>query len=78
MHVRTAEGLIEAVAFDGVGCAISLGTADMLAETVLGRPVAEATMDLAAIEALIGMQVVEGRRRCATLPAEALAAALGA
>ncbi len=76
MHVQVEEGRVVAAAFEGVGCAISLGTADMLVEHMLGQP-AEAALDLAAVEALIGMQVVAGRQRCAMLPAEALARALG-
>ncbi len=77
MHVQVVDGKCAAVGFEGVGCAISLGTADMLAEYLIGRQVKDARFDLAAIEAMIGMTVVEGRRRCATLPAEALAVALG-
>jgi len=37
-----AEGIIQEVAFDGTGCAISVASASLMTEALRGKPVAEA------------------------------------
>lgn len=73
------DGHLRAVGFEGVGCAISLGAADILAERWRGMAVGDAAaMDLEAVQEEIGMEVAPGRRQCATLALEALRQAVTA
>lgn len=41
LYVKEKDGLIEAVTFEGTGCAISMASASLLTEAVKGKPVAE-------------------------------------
>ncbi len=42
VHVDVEGGVIEAVAFEGAGCAISRASASLMTDAVKGKPVAEA------------------------------------
>ena len=42
VYLRLADGVVEDVAFQGTGCAISKSAASLMTEAVKGRPVAEA------------------------------------
>ena len=65
----TADVAPRAVGFEGVGCAISLGTADMLAEALdAGDPMPASEDELWTF---IGMEPPQGRKRCATIALEA-------
>lgn len=76
MEVQAAHR-IKAVAFESVGCAITIGAADMVAEAVAGMaPAAVVALDEPWLHALIGFVPPPGRRRCASLGLEALQAAL--
>lgn len=69
-----ADGRIDAVAWDGEGCAISQASASMLAERILGMPLAEArqiTRD--EMLELIGIPLALNRVKCGLLPLKALA-----
>lgn len=92
VQLRIEGTLIQEARFTGKGCAISLASASMLTEAVSGLAVEEATelaarlltlasgredvSDLGPLEPLRGVRAFPGRRRCATLPWEALQGAL--
>ena len=97
---RDAQGRVEAVAFEGRGCAISLASADLMCESVrgldaagvarldaglrrmvspAGAQAAEAGCGCASLDKLrplSGVREYPSRVRCATLPWDALHAAL--
>lgn len=64
---------IAAVAWDGEGCAISQASASMLAERILGMPLAEARL-ITREEMLdmIGIPLALNRVKCGLLPLKAL------
>lgn len=65
------------IRFSGNGCAISLASASMLTEKVLGMQVADVKkLTFADIKALLGTDLTPSRVRCATLPLEVLHRAL--
>ena len=86
-------GIIRDAAFDGAGCAISVASASLLTETVIGLNEAEAIgwhedltarlrgesneRDLGRLAALEGVREFPVRVKCATLAWHALRAALG-
>jgi|SRR5690606_2709727 len=88
IHLDVAEGRVRRASFEGHGCAVARAVASLLVERVTGRTTAEilawaervdavtrGTDDLPFAE-LQGIRTLPARRRCATLPWEALAAAL--
>ncbi len=68
------EGKIERVMFEGHGCVVSMATASMLTEEVVGKTPQEiAALDLGDIEELLGgIRLSMGRVKCATLALKAL------
>jgi nitrogen fixation protein NifU and related proteins len=75
--VKESRGRIRAVGFDGVGCLISQGGADMLAAAWVGMSVAEAAaMELPEVLGVLQVPVGPSRERCAMLPVMALRAAM--
>ena len=86
-------GIIRDAAFDGAGCAISVASASMLTEAVIGLDEAEAigwhesltarlrgessARDLGHLAALEGVREFPVRVKCATLAWHVLRAALG-
>ena len=76
VYVKTAEGLIEEIGFQGAGCAISTASASMMTEALKGKPVEECReifeafhslltgeSEVAETEALLGkLQVFSGVR----------------
>lgn len=41
VHLKVADGVVEDLSFEGVGCAISVASASLMTEAVKGRPVEE-------------------------------------
>ena len=92
LQLRVEAGRVEDVRFVAQGCAVSVASADLLAETVRGKTVAEAlaleqsfthmirsgevSPDLGAAAALRGVHDLPTRVKCATLAWQALRAAL--
>lgn len=59
---------VEALGFEGQGCTISLAAADLLAEELRGRTLAEVlAMSDEDVIALLGAEVARSRPRCATI-----------
>jgi nitrogen fixation NifU-like protein len=94
VRVRLDGGRVAAAAFEARGCAISVASADLMADAVSGRTPAE-VRDLsqrframvrsgtcpdcdhmAALQPLAGVHEFKSRLKCATLPWDALEAAL--
>ncbi len=94
VRVRLDAGRIAAAGFEARGCAISVASADLMAEAVAGQsPGAVRDMaqrfremvrtgtcpdcaDMAALQPLAGVHEFKSRLKCATLPWDALLAAL--
>ena len=51
--LRTRDGIVEDVRFEGKGCSISQASASMMTEQVKGRPVADAARLIAAFKAMM-------------------------
>lgn len=68
------EGRISRVAFEGHGCVISMASASMFTDAVIGKtPVEVADMGLSDIQEMMGgIRLSMGRIKCATLPLVAL------
>ena len=72
-EAKLANGLIVEIAFDGVGCVISLASASMLAELVKDKPINFLqNLSSADILILIGMDLGPTRLKCALLSLIAL------
>lgn len=75
LTVRLGEdGRIAEVMFDGHGCVVSMASASMFTEAVIGKTPAEVeTMSLEDIQALMGgVRLSIGRIKCAMLPLNAM------
>lgn len=67
--LRLVNGQVAEARFDGRGCALCLGAASILCETVEGRPVAAlAALDQAAFLAELQAEPRPARLKCALLP----------
>lgn len=88
IHLDLAEGRVRRASFEGHGCAVARAVASLLVERITGQTTEEVrawagrvdavtrgTDDLPFAE-LQGIRAIPARRRCATLPWEAVAAAL--
>jgi nitrogen fixation NifU-like protein len=70
-------GGVEAMRYRGDACAISLASADLLAEMVEGRPAREALgLDRQVLLTALGTDIRPTRLRCVSLPLEVLRGAL--
>lgn len=92
LYIDINDDRISAVRFEGSGCAISVASASLLTETVVGMTTAEAiqqftvvvdtltgnasSADLGKITALLGVREFPSRVKCATLAWHALSAAI--
>jgi nitrogen fixation protein NifU and related proteins len=77
MMLRLHDGRVEAVRFAGDSCAICTASADVVAEQVEGRPVAEAARLTAEdVLAVLQADIRPTRMRCVTLPIVVLQKAL--
>jgi len=92
LTLNVADGVIREARFTGSGCAISLASADLMADAVTGLPVEEAlslgatfrnfirgedpAVDLGELQALEGVRQLHARVKCATLAWLTLEAAL--
>lgn len=66
-------GIIQAVGWEGQGCAISQAAASMLGEKLIGMPIAEAKkLDKQVILEMIGIPLTINRVKCALLSLKTL------
>jgi nitrogen fixation NifU-like protein len=69
------EGRISEAAFSGEGCAISMSSADMLIEAIIGKTLDEVkTLDKAYILEMLGIELGAVRLKCALLSLKVLKA----
>ena len=84
LSLNVQEGTVAEARFTGHGCAISQASADLMAEAITGRTVAEALklsaafrafirgenpgLELGELQALEGVRKLHARVKCATLP----------
>jgi len=79
-HIRMdlrvgADGRVSEVAFDGHGCAISQAAADLLAESIIGKPLDEVKMlKKEDVLDLLGIDLGPVRLKCALLSLKVLKA----
>lgn len=92
VHLRVKDGVIEAVGFEGAGCAVSVASASMMTEAVQGKPLAEVRAlfervhgmlaedgpaeGVGKLKVLAGVKAFPMRVKCATLAWHTLQAAL--
>ncbi len=92
LYVRLdSASVIQDASFEGTGCAISVASASLLTETVIGLPVddarswfeyvtaaltSDADVELGKLQALMGVREFPSRVKCATLSWHALNSAL--
>lgn len=70
-HIRNNS--INAIAFDGKGCVISLATASMLAELAQGKSIQDVmSLTTRDMQELVALELGPTRLRCALLSLEAL------
>jgi len=79
-HIRMdlrvdADGKVSEVAFDGHGCAISQASADLLAESIIGKPLDEVKeLKKEDVLELLGIDLGPVRLKCALLSLKVLKA----
>lgn len=79
-HIRmdlrvTDDGIVSEVGFDGHGCAISQASADLLAESILGKPLEEVKrLTKQDVLDLLGIELGPVRLKCALLSLKVLKA----
>jgi nitrogen fixation NifU-like protein len=72
VYIKVADGKISDIKFDGIGCAISVGSASMLTDMLKGKPLAEVEkMDAHTVIDLLGIDPGPSRLKCATLSLKA-------
>jgi nitrogen fixation protein NifU and related proteins len=92
LYLKENDGVIEKIAFEGSGCAISTASASLMTEALKGRTVAEAedlaakfhelltkeraSDDLGKLAVFSGVREFPARVKCATLAWHTLHAAL--
>ena len=70
-------GIVKEAAFEGHGCAISQASADLLLESIIGKPVEEIkTMTKTDLLDLLGLELGPVRLKCALLSLKVLKAGL--
>jgi len=71
------QGIITDAKFDGHGCAISMASADMLLESLIGKTIDEAKkLTKQDILSMLGIELSPVRLKCALLPLKVVKAAL--
>ncbi len=77
IYLKVADGVIQAISFEGQGCTISQAAASILTEHAKGLPVEAAReLDYEFLVDELGEEAVKMRPRCATLGLDTLKATL--
>jgi nitrogen fixation protein NifU and related proteins len=73
LSVCIQDGVVADAKFDGVGCILSLASADMLLGKIIGKPLEEVKQIRADdIKKMVGIEVGHTRIKCILLPLDAL------
>src|SRR5829696_1379716 len=67
LRVRVADGVVEDVSYDGVGCSMSQASTSVLTDLVVGKPVQAAVEVLEDAVAFAGVSRYPSRVKCALL-----------
>lgn len=72
LHINEA-GVVDAVGFDGVGCAVSTAAASLLSEEIKGKSL-QTVLELQpqVVLDLLGIELGPTRLKCALLPLQAI------
>lgn len=71
------DGIIQEAAFDGHGCAISLASADLLIESILGKSIEDVkNLSKDDVLELLGIELGPVRLKCALLPLKVVKAGI--
>jgi nitrogen fixation NifU-like protein len=77
VYLKLKDGLIEAISFEGQGCAISTATASILSEFFLGKTPADIlAMNQESLQQLLGIEISFRRQKCALIGLRALQGAV--
>lgn len=77
IYLNVVNGTLQAVGFDGHGCAISQASASLFTEEIKGKPVADIErMDETIVTELLGFTPNPMRMKCAVLVQRAVSGAL--
>ena len=92
LHLRVEDGMVQAVGFEGAGCAVAIASASMMTEAIQGKTLAEVDSLLGKVHAMLaedgpqegagklkvlaGVKAFPMRVKCATLAWHTLQAAL--
>ncbi len=77
LYLKFENSVLKDARFEGEGCTISQGVADIFVENILGKTIDELiSLDVGFIEKLVGKDVLYMRPRCATVCLGALKEAL--
>lgn len=77
LFVKTKDDKVEAISFEGEGCAVAIASASKLTEYALGRPVAELKkLTVTDFLKILNVELTVSRLKCAGLSLETLKKAL--
>ena len=77
VYLKLKDGLIEAISFEGQGCAISTAATSILSDFFIGKaPEDILKMDLEALRGLLGIDISFRRQKCALIGLQALKGAI--
>ncbi len=77
VYVKLKDGLVEAISFEGHGCAIAVAAASIISDSLLGKTtLAVADMDLSDLQPLLGIDISPRRQKCALISLRALQGAI--
>lgn len=77
LQLRIADNKIQDIKFDGAACAVSVISAELLAEELIGKSIEEAReMTKEDLLELLDLELTTSRVKCATLVLDALKGAL--
>ena|SRR3989338_7804617 len=70
-YARVIDGKLEEITYEGVGCAISIASASLLTDSLIGKTVDDVKKtDTEAVVRLLGVKLSPNRLKCALLPLE--------
>lgn len=72
IYIKVSDGRVSEAKFDGIGCAISVGSASMLTDMLKGKALEDVEkMDAHTVIEMLGIDPGPARLKCATLPLKA-------
>ena len=76
-YVKIKDGLVSAISFEGLGCAIAIASSSIISDSLLGKEVTTVmSMDLSDLQPLLGIDISTRRQKCALIGLRALQGAI--